>query len=108
MFNFLSKLNTQLNLLQALSKKLTGFGKFLKTRKLLTGFLLLVIILSGFLSYKKFGPKKISDLYELITVTRQDLRKTVVASGKIKSQSQVDLKFQTSGQLTWVNVQEGG
>lgn len=107
MLKFLSKLNTNLNLLQALSKKLTGFGKFLKTRKLLTGFLLLVIILSGFLGYKKFGPKKISDLYELITVTRQDLRKTVVASGKIKSQSQVDLKFQTSGQLTWVNVQEG-
>lgn len=90
MLKFLSKLNTNLNLLQALSKKLTGFGKFLKTRKLLTGFLLLVIILSGFFGYKKFGPKKISDLYELI-----------------KSQSQVDLKFQTSGQLTWVNVQEG-
>jgi len=107
MLKFLSKLNTNLNLLQALSKKLTGFGKFLKTRKLLTVFLLLVIILSGFLGYKKFGPKKISDLYELITVTRQDLKKTVVASGKIKSQSQVDLKFQTSGQLTWVNVQEG-
>lgn len=100
MLKFLSKLNTNLNLLQALSKKLTGFGKFLKTRKLLTVFLLLVIILSGFFGYKKFGPKKISDLYELITVTRQDLRKTVVASGKIKSQSQVDLKFQTSGQLT--------
>ncbi|MBU1323382.1 efflux RND transporter periplasmic adaptor subunit, partial [Patescibacteria group bacterium] len=90
MLKFLSKLNTNLNLLQALSKKLTGFGKFLKTRKLLTVFLLLVIILSGFFGYKKFGPKKISDLYELI-----------------KSQSQVDLKFQTSGQLTWVNVQEG-
>lgn len=107
MLKFLSKLNTNLNLLQALFKKLTGFVKFLKARKLLTIFLLLVIILTGFLGYKKFGPKKISDLYELITVTRQDLRKTVVASGKIKSQSQADLKFQTSGQLAWVNVKEG-
>ncbi|MCG2692332.1 hypothetical protein L6272_05940, partial [Microgenomates group bacterium] len=78
MLKFLSKLNTNLNLLQALFKKLTGFVKFLKARKLLTIFLLLVIILTGFLGYKKFGPKKITDVYELAVVTRQSLKKTVV------------------------------
>ncbi|MDZ7586868.1 MAG: efflux RND transporter periplasmic adaptor subunit [Patescibacteria group bacterium] len=81
--------------------------KFLKARKLFTGFLILMLIFTGYFGYKKFGPKNISDLYELTTVTRQDLKKTVVASGKIKSQSQIDLKFQTAGQLAWVNVKEG-
>jgi RND family efflux transporter MFP subunit len=38
---------------------------------------------------------------------RKDLVKKVTASGKIKAKNQVDLKFQTSGQLVWVGVKEG-
>ena len=45
--------------------------------------------------------------YSLAKVRRGDLTQTVSASGKTKSQNQVDLKFQTSGLLTWVGVKEG-
>ncbi len=80
---------------------------WLKQHRWLSGLIILILFGSGWLGYQKFGPKKLTDQYELATVTRQNLKKTVVASGKIKSQSQIDLKFQTSGQLAWVKVKEG-
>ena len=45
--------------------------------------------------------------YQTTSVKKSNLLKTVSASGKIKSQNQVDLKFQTSGLLAWVGVKEG-
>lgn len=81
--------------------------KWLKQRRWLTGLIILILFGSGWLGYQKFGPKKLTDQYELATVARQNIKQTVVASGKIKSQSQADLKFQTSGQLAWVGVKEG-
>lgn len=107
MIKFFQKLNTNLNLFSSLSKKFKSFTLWLKTRKLLTFFLVILILGLGFFTYKKFGPKNLNDLYELGQVTRQDLEKTISASGKIKSQTQVDLKFQTSGLLSWVGVKEG-
>lgn len=41
------------------------------------------------------------------TVTKMDFVKTVSSSGKTKAAKSVDLKFQTSGKLTWVGVKEG-
>ena len=81
--------------------------RWLKQHRWLSGLIILILFGSGWLGYQKFGPKKLTDQYELATVTRQNLTKTVVASGKIKSQSQADLKFPTSGLLAWVNVKEG-
>jgi len=107
MINFFQKLNTNLNLFSSLSKKFKSFTAWLKKRKLLTFFLIILILGLVFFGYKKLGPKNLNDLYELGQVTRQDLKKTISASGKIKSQTQVDLKFQTSGLLSWVGVKEG-
>jgi len=81
--------------------------RWLKQHRWLSGLIILILFGSGWLGYQKFGPKKISNVYELAVVTRQNIKKTVVASGKIKSQSQADLQFQTSGQLAWIIVKEG-
>jgi RND family efflux transporter MFP subunit len=81
--------------------------RWLKQHRWLSGLIILILFGSGWLGYQKFGPKKLTDQYELATVARQNIKQTVVASGKIKSQSQADLKFQTSGLLAWVNVKEG-
>lgn len=40
-------------------------------------------------------------------VKRTDFIKTITSSGKTKAEKSVDLKFQTSGKLAWVNVKEG-
>jgi len=47
-----------------------------------------------------------TEKYSLAKTKRGDLTQTISASGKTKSQNQVDLKFQTSGLLTWVGVKE--
>lgn len=43
----------------------------------------------------------------IVTVERKNLKKTISASGKVKAENEVELKFQTSGYLTWVGVKEG-
>ena len=40
-------------------------------------------------------------------VAREDFIKSVGSSGKTKATRSVDLKFQTSGRLAWINVKEG-
>lgn len=40
-------------------------------------------------------------------VKRKTLKKVISASGKVKSEKEVNLKFQTSGRLAWVGVKEG-
>src|SRR4030042_972338 len=45
--------------------------------------------------------------YETAQVKKESLVQSISASGEIASQEQVDLKFQTSGQLAWVGVKEG-
>ena len=107
MLKLLKKLNTNINLLQSLRKKLTKFIKFLKARKLLTAFIVIVIIILSFTAYNKFVPKPPEKVYQLTTVKKTDLVQTIAASGKIQSETQVKLKFQTSGQLTWVGVKQG-
>lgn len=44
---------------------------------------------------------------ETAQVKKSDFIQSVSSSGKTKAAKSVDLKFQTSGKLTWVGVQEG-
>ena len=64
-------------------------------------------LIIGFAGWNRFRPQPIEAQYELTTVKREAIRQTVNASGKIESQNQVELKFQTSGYLSWVGVKEG-
>ena len=61
---------------------------------------LLVLVINRF-----FGNHK--SKYALATVKRGEITKIVSASGKVKSENQIDLKFQSSGLLSWVGVKEG-
>ena len=73
-------------------------------KKIVISTLIITAVIAGYL---KFRPKTLAEKYELAPVTREDFRQTVTATGKIKSRTQVDLKFQTSGLLAWVGVKEG-
>ncbi|AKM79196.1 MAG: Efflux transporter, RND family, MFP subunit [Candidatus Beckwithbacteria bacterium GW2011_GWB1_47_15] len=107
MFKFLQNLNTKINLVSSLSKKAKSLTVWLKKRKLLTLFLAVFLGLGGFFSWQRLRPKSPQELYRLATVNRGNLTQTVAASGVVKSETQVDLKFQTSGQLAWVGVRVG-
>ena len=107
MLKLLKKINANWNLFNALVKKIKNLLAFLKRKKLLTAFLIITISLAGYFSYQKFRPKSPDELYQLQIITKKDIKQTVSASGSIHSQTEVDLKFQTAGQLAWVGVKEG-
>lgn len=107
MLKFLKKLNTNLNLLKALTKKLQTLIAFLKQRKLLSAFIILLLIILGLVAYNKLVPKPPEKLYELTTVQKRHIQQTITASGTVHSETEVDLKFQTSGQIAWIGVKEG-
>lgn len=65
-----------------------------------------LILLLAYLFYRQFLAPS-GEEFEVTEVVRQDLIDSISASGKIKSDEEVDLKFQTSGRLAWVGVAEG-
>lgn len=80
---------------------------YFKARKLLTAAIIIILVITGYFTFQNLRPKSIQEKYNLETVTTTDITQTVVASGRIRSHAEVDLKFQTSGQLAWVGVKQG-
>jgi|APSaa5957512622_1039677.scaffolds.fasta_scaffold23984_2 RND family efflux transporter MFP subunit len=107
MIKTLKNINTNWNLLNSLIKKIKNLLTFLKRKKFLSGFLILLLVFISYSFYQKFRPKSPEELYELQVVRKKDITQTVSASGSIQSETKVDLKFQTAGQLAWVGVKEG-
>jgi RND family efflux transporter MFP subunit len=58
-------------------------------------------------SQTQVGPFKKTLQVTTAKVKQADISQTVSASGEISAETQVELKFQTSGQLAWVGVKEG-
>lgn len=65
-------------------------------------FIIIIIALLAFFGYSRIRASK----YESIKVTRGNLLITVAASGKVKSETEVALKFPIAGKLTSINVKE--
>jgi len=75
----------------------------LKQKKVI--FILALILLGGFLLVRNPSSKK--EGFKIAKVERKTLTKTISASGKVTSEREVNLKFQTSGEMVWVGVKEG-
>lgn len=75
------------------------------SRKKLTGFILLIILILGIFIWQKINAT--DKTIKTTTVKKGEIVKLVSASGKVASEEEVELKFQTSGLLTWVGVKEG-
>lgn len=65
-----------------------------------------IVIVLMLLFWTKSG-KKAAKKIETVTALKKDLVQTISASGKVKAKESVVLKFQASGLMTWVGVQEG-
>ena len=77
----------------------------LKRHKKITAAIIIVILLLFFGITRVAGGKK--EKFTTSKVERGAIEQSVSASGEIKAERQVDLKFQTSGKLTWVGVKVG-
>ncbi len=80
--------------------------KILRDTKVIIA-LLLLLLGGGFGVYKvraKRAPKKELEFTE---AKREDFRQVVAASGQVEADKEIELRFQTSGRLAWVGVEEG-
>jgi len=90
-------------MIKKISTKLKTIGKN-HWKKIL---IILILLLLIFFGYKTFLAKDKGSQYKTAKAVKQDLLQTVSASGKVKSDEEVSLKFQTSGRLAWVGVSRG-
>jgi len=66
-----------------------------------------LMVIGGFVWMNKAAEQKSITSITTQKVTRKNFVKTISSSGKTKADKSVDLKFQTSGKLSWVGVKEG-
>lgn len=76
-------------------------------RWIIIGVIVVLVILGGSFLFRQKQVSAEKSSVKTETVTRQDFVETIQSSGKTKAKKAVDLKFQTSGKLTWVGVKEG-
>jgi len=67
----------------------------------------IVILFVLFLGWLIFGRKSTSANIQVGTVKRQDILKTVLTTGQVVSETDLDLSFQASGVVRRINVKEG-
>lgn len=67
----------------------------------------LFVIAAGIFWVTRASAQKAQPAITTAKVVQKNFVKTISSSGKTKADKSVDLKFQTSGKLTWVGVKEG-
>lgn len=67
----------------------------------------LIVVSAGIFLSQRAQAQKTAAAITTGTATKQNFSKTLSSSGKTKADKSVELKFQTSGKLTWVGVKEG-
>jgi RND family efflux transporter MFP subunit len=81
--------------------------KFLNIVKKLWWLFLIGFLIGGFVVWNITQGKAKDDKAKTFVVVRQDLVEELSLSGQIDAEEKVELRFQTSGLLTWVGVKEG-
>ncbi len=67
---------------------------------------LIIIAVGGYFLYRQQTAKS-QVKEETYTVTRTNLKDTLILSGEVDADEKVDLHFQSGGRLSWVGVKEG-
>ncbi len=76
-------------------------------RTYVIGAVVFFVLLGGFFLWQKRAASANKNGIETSRASRGVLVKTVTSSGKTKADTSAELKFQTSGRLSWVKVKEG-
>jgi HlyD family secretion protein len=79
--------------------------KFLTKKKIIWTVIILLVL--GFAGSKIFKGKNPADKIVAETVTKQNLKRTVLATGQVVSQTDLGLSFKVSGFVSKLNVKEG-
>jgi len=106
MLNWLKKLLSAFNVFEATGKRFKQIKGWL-TPKRLRRLVVLIVVTLGIALIVFWRRSQRQPAVELATAEERDIYETVMASGEVKAETEVSLKFQTSGQLAWVGVKEG-
>ena len=68
--------------------------------------ILILLIAAGFLISNYFKPKQ-AQVLQFAIVKKQDIKSIVSSSGTLTGKNVVDLKFKSSGKLSYINVKVG-
>lgn len=71
------------------------------------GFIVAILALGGFFFARQRSADATKGTIKTAVVMHAAFAKTIQSSGKTKAKKAVELKFSTSGKLTWVGVKEG-
>ena len=86
------------------SKRITGsIWNFIVKRWYIV---LIIVAVGGYFLYRQQTAKS-QVKEETYTVTRTNLKDTLILSGEIDATEKVDLHFQSGGRLAWIGVKEG-
>lgn len=67
---------------------------------------LIILVILGIIGFNFLGPKKATPL-QFAQVKKQDIRSTVSSTGSLTGKNVADLKFKSSGKLSYINVKVG-
>lgn len=81
---------------------------FIKTKRVLSIVILLILIGGSYWIYKKFTVTASQTTYITAKVKRENLETTITGTGQVSASSQVEIKSKASGDLTYLNTQANG
>lgn len=81
---------------------------FLKTRKVLSIAILLVILGIGYWVYNKLFSKPAQPSYVVANAKIGNIVKSVTGTGQVSASSQIDIKSKASGDLVFLNTKDNG
>jgi HlyD family secretion protein len=81
-------------------------SKILK-RKVLSGFIIIVVLVAGYFIYKNFSSSSVTTKYITSAAAKGNLTVSVSGTGQVSASSQVDIKPKTSGDVVRVAATNG-
>lgn len=80
---------------------------FIKKRKFVSGIIVIILIVAGYLIIKPLLSKPAQATYVLGAVSRGTIISSISGSGQVSALNQVDVKSKASGDVVYVNVKLG-
>jgi HlyD family secretion protein len=81
--------------------------QFIKNHKFVSGIIIIVLVIVGYLIIKPLFSKPAQVTYVLGTVSKGTIISSISGSGQVSASNQVDIKAKASGDIIYTNVKNG-
>ncbi len=81
---------------------------FIKTKKILSAIILIVVIFGGYYAYSKYAGTNTQNSYIVSRARVGNVSTTITGTGQVYASSQLDIKSKASGNLVYLNTTANG